>query len=96
MYYHLKTKGDYTNVVFVHGFAIFILGGLLGPASGGHFNPAISLAVFFRQIGNIFIFGEYNGGRFTEFFSELIVHWLSRRAMGWLLEFLVTLSEYNY
>ena len=42
-------NGDYTNVVFTHGLAIFIIGGLLGSVSGAHLNPAVTLVVFLRN-----------------------------------------------
>jgi len=36
--------GEYTQVCFVHGFALFTLAMIFGPISGAHFNPAVSLS----------------------------------------------------
>lgn len=39
----------HNTVIFVHGFAIFNLALIFGPISGGHFNPAVTLALMINK-----------------------------------------------
>jgi len=48
-----STDSTYNQIVFVHGFAIFNLGLIFGPISGGHFNPAVTFSFLLKKSDRI-------------------------------------------
>ena len=82
-----STAVSYTNVVWTHGFAIFNLALIFGPISGGHFNPAVTLAFLLRLKDRISFFdcicymsaqlfggiiaGFLNHGMFSKYYLDL-------------------------
>ena len=44
-----SSASSYVQIVWVHGFAIFNLGLIFGPISGGHFNPAVSFGMLISK-----------------------------------------------
>jgi MIP family channel proteins len=62
-----QTGSDFAVVGLVHGFVLFVLIAGLGAASGGHFNPAVTLAAaLLRRIDPIdavvYILAQLSGG----------------------------------
>jgi MIP family channel proteins len=62
-----QTGSDFAVVGLVHGFVLFVLIATLGAASGGHFNPAVTLAAaVLRRIDPVdaivYILAQLSGG----------------------------------
>jgi glycerol uptake facilitator-like aquaporin len=80
--------GSSVHVVAAFGFGLALLAGLyaFGEVSGGHFNPAVSLAMFLdkRLIGSELVGGEWTG------FWVYVLGPLLGGALAWLVhEFVV-------
>ena len=67
------TGRTYDQIIWTHGFAIFILATTFGQISGGHFNPAVSLAM---------IFGEKNSGKLSV--GEFFMYFMAQLVGGFL------------
>ena len=64
-------NASYLTIVWTHGFSILVLALIFGPVSGGHFNPAVTLAFLLKTdrekripVSHLFgyIFSQFLGG----------------------------------
>ena len=72
------TGSDWAVVGLVHAFVLFMLVASLGVISGGHFNPAVTIAAtFLRKInpadGALYVFAQLLGGMAGAFVTKLVI-----------------------
>ena len=69
----IATTGDYVATAFAFGFVILFAAFILGPISGCHINPAVSLAMLIRKKISLKEFGLYVASQFVGAFVGSLI-----------------------